>query len=266
MGGREGKQVHEAVWPLIVELEALTLANSLITLVAAMAIATVWAKFVRASTPEATLASVIDDRRIFVSGSRSVEQLEREVRRTREYDADTGTVTNLKKTSCATRRSRDKEAMKKVARELEIRHAPTETKVGYQVALQKTRPRELQNERAKKTTRTVLRVAQLPPSFSHERNQNLLCSMANPQHSNGTELGPPPKAARLKLEQAVLSVFTTRTNTQRSKHVFFFFPDQGTQGGPVAGVAGAFVESDPPSPATARGVAEIVGTSVECCA
>ena len=234
VGGREGKPVQEAVWPLIMELDALTRANSLITLVAAMAIATVWAKFVRASTPEATLASVIDDRGMFVSGSRSVERLEREVRRTREYDADTGTVTNLKKTSCATRRSRDKEAMKKVARELEIRHASIETQVGYQVALQKKHV--LGNSKTsvpKKTTRTVLRVAQLPPLFSRERNQNLLCSMANPQYIYGTELGPPSKAARLKLEQAVLSVLTTRTNTQRSKHVFFAFLIKGHKVDPL---------------------------------
>ena len=108
-----------------------------LTLVAATAIATVSAKFVRASTPEATLATVIDNRRMFVSGLRSVEQLERVVKRTREYDADIGTVTNLKKTSCATRRPRDKEAMKKVAQELGIRHASIETQVGYQVAFQK---------------------------------------------------------------------------------------------------------------------------------
>ena len=87
----------------------------------------------------------------------------------------------------------------------------------------KTRPRELQNERAKKTTRTVLRVAQLPPLFSRKRKQSLLCSTANPQYIYGTELGPPSKAARLKLEQAVLSVFTTRTNTHRSKHLLFAF-------------------------------------------
>ena len=56
-----------------------------------------WAKFVGASTPEAILATVIDDWRMFVSGPRSVEQLERVVRRTLEYDADTGTVTKMKK-------------------------------------------------------------------------------------------------------------------------------------------------------------------------
>ena len=102
-----------------------------LTLVAAMASATVWAKFVRASIPEATLARVVDDRRMFVSGPQSVEPSERVVRQTREYDADTGTVTNLKKTSCATRRPRDKGAMKKVARDLGIRRASIETQVGY---------------------------------------------------------------------------------------------------------------------------------------
>ena len=205
IGGREGKQVQEAVWPLILELESAAesdipvsaaafdaskffdhmewdttfgilrelnpmanhvfrlqrffkqgqsrgplwrASNGLIqgcslTLVAAMAIATVWANFVRASTPEATLAEVIDDRRMFVSGPRSVEQLERVVKRTCEYDADTGTVTILKKTSCATRRPRDKEAMKKVSQELGIRHASIETQVCYQVAFQKKRPRDV---------------------------------------------------------------------------------------------------------------------------
>ena len=42
-----------------------------LTLVEAMA--TVWAMFVRASTPEATLAMVIDARRMFVSGPQSRE-------------------------------------------------------------------------------------------------------------------------------------------------------------------------------------------------
>ena len=46
----------------------------------------------------------------------------------------------------------------------------------------------------------------------------------------------------------------------------FCFPDQGTQGGPVAGVAGTLVEPDPPSPATASDVAETVGKSVESAA
>ena len=171
------------------------------------------------------------------------------MRRTREYDANTGMV------------------MKKVARELGIRHASIETQVGYQVAFQKkTRPRKLQNKRAKKTMRTVLRVAQLPPLFSRERKQNRLRSATYPQNIYGTELGPPSKAVKILLEQAIPSVFTHRTNTQRSKHVCFAFLIKGHKGGPVASVAGAVVGSDPPSPATARGVAEIVGTSVECCA
>ena len=140
-------------------------------------------------------------------------------------------------------------------------------KLDTRLLFKKTRPRELQNERAKKTTRTVLRVVPAPTIvISRERKQHLPCSTVNLQYICGPELGPPPNAARLKLEQAVLCVFTTHTNTRRSKHDVVCFPDQGTRGGPVAGVAGAFVESDPPSPATARGVAEIVRTSVECCA
>ena len=112
---------------------------------------------------------------MFVFGPESVEKLERAVRRTREYDADIGTVTNLEKTSCATRRARDKEAMKKVARELGIRHASIESQVGSQVAFQKTRPRELQIKRAKKTMRTVLRVAQLPPLFPLVKESRICC-------------------------------------------------------------------------------------------
>ena len=162
------------------------------------------AKFVRASSPEAILATVIDDRRMFVSGPQSVEQLERVVRRTREYDADTGMV------------------MKKVARELGIRHASIETQVGYQVAFQKITSSGTSKQACQKTMRTVLRVAQLPPLFS-ERKQNLLRSATYPQNIYGTELGPPSKAVKILLEQAIPSVFTHRTNTQRSKHVCFAF-------------------------------------------
>ena len=46
----------------------------------------------------------------------------------------------------------------------------------------------------------------------------------------------------------------------------FCFPDQGTQGRPAAGVAGTFLEPDPPSAATTRDVARFEATSVECCA
>ena len=81
------------------------------------------------------------------------------------------------------RRFRDKGATKKVARELWICHASIETQVGCQVAFQKTRPLELQNESAKKDDAHSL--------ASGPASTNLLCSTAIPQYVYGTEIGPP---------------------------------------------------------------------------
>ena len=87
--------------------------------------------------------------------------------RTREYDADSGTVTNLEKTSCATRCSRDIEATKKVARELEIRHASTETQVGCQVAFQKNNRAK---QRARRHSSTATEIHRRTRHVPHDTN------------------------------------------------------------------------------------------------
>ena len=268
IGGREGKQVQEAVWPLILELESAAESdipvsaatfdaskffdhmewdetfsilrelscgplwranNGLIqgcslTLVAAMAIATVRAKFDRASTPEATLATVFDDWRMFVSGRRSVEQLERVLKRTRDYDASTGTVTNLKKTSCATRRPK---SCGSVTHQSKQKLVPG--------CLPEKRPRELQNKRAGKTTRTALRVARLPPLFSREKKTKHVVF-------GGQSAIHLWDGARTTIEsrQAQVGASGSQCFYQSHQHSkieasAFFFVDQGTQGSPAAG-------------------------------
>ena len=200
------------------------------------AIATVWACVIRVNVPTAQLATVIDDRRMYDTGEDSVAEFAEVVARTCAVDMCTGTVTNLKKTSCA--KEGRKQAMKGVARSFGIKHATIEVQVGYQIAFQKkVRPCRDKMNGAEKATKTAQSVGKLPPLLARSQKDQLLCATA--AASTGMALIFADKESEYKFQTGGDDGTRWSEEHAEVEAVVHGVLDQGTQPRPTAGLDGA---------------------------
>ena len=182
-----------------------TCSNSIIqrcslSLLATVALSTVWARVLEEEVPAVLCNSIEDYRRLCATGKEAPKHLQSAIQITRDFDGATETRFNPMKSTCATPTKQMEKEMQQTAEQFGMKIVSFEQQVGYPVPTKATETGQIRT----RGTRTVARIARPPKSFGFEARARLIETNALPRYQFAIECGMPSEQSQGALTSQIM--------------------------------------------------------------